>query len=85
MECVPRMISTKDLSYVEDMFKWEYNAYKEANSFIKKIKDKYCLKILNCICNMHYNHMLFLLAILSGDSDQFYKEGGLFERQKESK
>ena len=78
MEKVPRMISTKDLSYVEDMFKWEYNAYKEVNSFRKKVKDKYCLQILNETSNMHYNHMLFLKAILCGESDQFYKEGECF-------
>lgn len=78
MESVPRMISTKDLSYVEDMFKWEYNAYKEVNSFRKKVKDKYCLQILNETSNMHYNHMLFLKAILKGDSDCFYKEGEYF-------
>ena len=47
---VPNMLSTKDVMYLEDMFKWNYGAFKSASNIttkdanIKKILNK-CTKI----------------------------------------
>lgn len=61
MEQVPDMISTKDLSYLEDMFNWHFSMVKKCNhysnlskieeisDFIKKIgkeHEKICNKII---------------------------------------
>lgn len=40
MDKVPVMISTKDLSYLHDIFEWNFNASKKANHFSEEIKNE---------------------------------------------
>lgn len=68
MDTVPQMISTKDLTYISDMFEWNYNAYKQINHFISEVKIEEVRDVLESAKNMHYNHLLYLNAILSGEN-----------------
>lgn len=38
MKQVPEMISTKDLSYLEDMFNWNYTLYKKLNTYVEEVE-----------------------------------------------
>ena len=40
MNTVPNIISTKDLSYLEDMFNWHFNASKKAHHFSEEVQDE---------------------------------------------
>ncbi len=40
MKQVPSMISTKDLSYLEDMFNWHFTAAKKAESYSMVVGDE---------------------------------------------
>lgn len=81
MDTVPQMISTKDLSYISDMFEWNYTAYKQINSYISNIKQPEIKELLESARNMHYNHLLYLVSILNGDAylevydEEEYDEG----------
>lgn len=39
MQTVPQIISTKDLSYIEDMANWTYTLSKTANHFAEEVTD----------------------------------------------
>ena len=39
MKSVPNIISTKDLSYLEDMLNWNYVLIKKINNYINEVKD----------------------------------------------
>ena len=46
MKGVPNIISTKDLSYLEDMLNWNFILLKKVNNYIDCIKDEDVKKIL---------------------------------------
>ena len=46
MKSVPNIISTKDLSYLEDMLNWNFILIKKLNNYIDCIKDETVLKTL---------------------------------------
>lgn len=39
MKSVPNIISTKDLSYLEDMLNWNFVLIKKINNYLNDIKD----------------------------------------------
>ena len=45
MKSVPNVISTKDLSYLEDMLNWNFILIKKINNYIDIIKDEDVRKI----------------------------------------
>ena len=54
---VPNILTQKDILYLEDMFKWNFNAYKMTNDIYEAMEDetikKHLLKSLNIFdCNM---------------------------------
>lgn len=58
MKDVPKMISTKDLSYISDAFNWNFIMAKKCNNYIdlacdEEVKDaiKGCFKLHKDICN----------------------------------
>lgn len=51
MKSVPNIISTKDLSYLEDMLNWNYILIKKINNYIEDVKDKDVKKILEKASN----------------------------------
>lgn len=64
MDTVPQIISTKDLSYLSDMFNWNYNAFKEVNHFISEVQDEKIKNLLERVCNMHEDHMYFIISAM---------------------
>ena len=46
MKSVPSIISTKDLSYLEDMLNWNFILIKKLNNYINIIKDNNVKRIL---------------------------------------
>ena len=46
MKSVPNIISTKDLSYLEDMLNWNYVLIKKINNYISEVKDNDVKKLL---------------------------------------
>jgi len=64
MNNVPEMISTKDLSYIEDMLNWNYTDSKKANHFKDEVLDEDVKEMINNVCMMHKNHFQELLSML---------------------
>lgn len=67
MNKVPNMISTKDLSYLSDIFEWNFNASKKAyqdgqNAQIESVKEA-----LLETASMHKAHCQKILEILGGN------------------
>ena len=80
MECVPRVISTKDLAYLNDMFKWNFNAYKQIKHYSSEVENDDIKEFLEVVATMHHNHLNYIIAILKGeDVDSFDKEDDLDE------
>ena len=46
MKTVPNIISTKDLSYIEDMLNWKFILIKKMNNYMNVIQDKNIVKVL---------------------------------------
>lgn len=46
MKSVPNIISTKDLSYLEDMLNWNFILIKKINNYINIVKDDDVKKVL---------------------------------------
>ncbi len=40
MKTVPNIISTKDLSYIEDMLNWKFILIKKMNNYMNDIQDE---------------------------------------------
>ncbi len=53
MEQVPNIISTKDLSYLSDIFEWNFTACKKAYHFAKEVTDMEMKESLTQVSNMH--------------------------------
>lgn len=66
MEKVPNMISTKDLSYITDMFNWHLVASKKIEFYLNQCEDEECTKKLNGLCDLHRQICTDLLGLLEG-------------------
>lgn len=66
MKKVPYMLSTKDSSYIEDMFNWNITAYHKCNDNLKKVKDKDLESELKKISKIHYKNCEKLINYLGG-------------------
>ncbi len=64
MEKVPVMISTKDLSYLEDMFQWNFIVCKKAKNFSEYVLDEEIKKELEKVFKMHESICRDILKIL---------------------
>ena len=64
MEQVPAIISTKDLSYLSDMFEWNFIAAKKALHYINQVQDEELKKELDKIYRMHEKHLKKILELL---------------------
>lgn len=53
MEQTPIMISTKDLSYICDIFNWNFNAAKVANYYSENVEDESIKDFLERTYEMH--------------------------------
>ncbi len=66
MSKIPNIISTKDLSYISDLFDWNLVASKELCHFAKLTPDEKIQELMLNLSQMHANHCRNLLIILQG-------------------
>ena len=64
MNNVPAMISSKDLSYICDMFNWNFTAAKKALHYSEEVSDSEIKNELESIYEMHKEIASELLNIL---------------------
>lgn len=67
MKNVPTMISTKDLSYLEDMFNWNICAYKKFNDYLGYVEDKNISTLLEELIDMHIKNCNEIVNILESE------------------
>lgn len=65
MNEVPTMVSTKDLSYIEDMLKWNFTLIKKINSYVNNIQDEQLKELFNYIKDKYKNHYIHILECLN--------------------
>ena len=71
MKKVPKMLSTKDVAYIKDIFNWNIIAKDKINYYLKEIEDSQMQELFSTIANMHYEICESLVSILeSGDKDE---------------
>lgn len=64
----PKMISTKDLDYISDMFEWNFTASKVANCFEEKVIDPEIKDLIKRVKEMHTGICKKLVNILGGQN-----------------
>ena len=64
MEKVPAIISTKDLSYLSDMFEWNFVAYKKVLHYSNEVSNEEVKNELNKIATMHEKILKRILELL---------------------
>ena len=64
MEQVPAIISTKDLSYLSDMFEWNFIALKKALHYSNEVTNEEIKKELDKVYKMHEKHLKKILELL---------------------
>lgn len=65
MEQVPAIISTKDLSYLSDIFQWNFIAAKKLLYFNNEVTDDEIKKELDKTYKMHDKHLKKILELLN--------------------
>lgn len=58
-------ISTKDLSYISDMFQWNVNCYNAFNHFKDELTDEETKTVVNEVADMHKESCEFLLGLIN--------------------
>lgn len=53
MKEVPNMMSTKDLSYLEDMFNWHFIICKKAYGYSSLVSDEMIINFFNNVYKKH--------------------------------
>jgi hypothetical protein len=71
MEKVPKMISTKDMAYITDMFNWNYLAVKKLCDYSECVEDEEICEKFKELTNMHQNNCEKLIKLLEwGESNE---------------
>ena len=65
MNEVPEIISTKDLSYIEDMLNWNFITIKKINSYLSNITDSDVKELLSNVGDTYKKHYVVLLNCLN--------------------
>lgn len=65
----PVMISTKDLSYISDIFEWNFTMAKMANDMKEKITNEEIKTLISKVSTMHTNICQTLVTILGGENE----------------
>jgi len=64
MKSVPNIISTKDLSYLEDMLNWNYILVKKIDNYINEVNDAGVKRVLTKTKNSLLNDYKTILGFL---------------------
>ena len=65
MDKVPNMISTKDLSYLSDIFEWHFVASKKCQHYANEVTDEEIKKELEKTGQMHAKYCQKIVTLLS--------------------
>lgn len=65
----PRVITTKDLSYLKDALSWELDAFKKLHAFAGQAQDPQIKQALDSAGRMHQSHYEQLLKHLQVDNN----------------
>ncbi|MFD0674231.1 ferritin-like domain-containing protein [Cohnella sp. GCM10027633] len=65
----PRVVTTKDLSYLKDALSWELNAFKKLHFFAGQATDPQIKQALDSAGRMHQAHYEQLLTHLQVDNN----------------
>lgn len=57
-------LSTKDLSYLSDMFNWNLNCYNAFTHFEQESNDEQSKTLMNSIAQMHKNSCKHILSLI---------------------
>lgn len=68
MEKVPKMISTKDLSYIEDMFNWHFVLCKKTYDYSELVLDEDISKHMKDVAKKHEKICNKLIKMLGADN-----------------
>ena len=66
---VPNIISTKDLSYLEDIYEWNFNASKKAYHFSNEINIEVIKNVAVEVAKMHKQMCQKIIEILGGHNE----------------
>lgn len=70
MQEIENMITTKDNSYIKDIFNWNYILFKKYNDYLNNIENQQIIKITNELINLHFNNCNLLISLLEGDTNE---------------
>lgn len=62
---VPNIITGKDLDYLSDMFNWNYEGLKKANTAINSVEDEEIKTTIERCYNLFNNNLNVVLSILN--------------------
>jgi len=68
MKKIPKMISTKDLSYICDMFNWHLIAAKKLESYLSQGQEQEITKKIEELCQMHFTACQKLVDLLESEN-----------------
>lgn len=66
---VPTMISTKDCSYIKDMFNWNLVALKKFTDYQDFVQDEEVIKLLDNLVKMHEKNCNNLIEMLESEAN----------------
>ena len=64
-QAVPKIISSKDLDYLSDMFNWNYGVYKNTINAIDSVNDEKIKDVLNSASDLFYSNMNTIINLLN--------------------
>ena len=64
-QAVPKIISSKDLDYLSDMFNWNYGVYKNTINAIDSVNDEEIKDVLNRASDLFYSNMNTIINLLN--------------------
>lgn len=70
MQEIENMITSKDNSYIKDIFNWNYILFKKYNDYLNNIENQQIIKITNELINLHFNNCNLLINLLEGDTNE---------------
>lgn len=68
-DLVPKIITSKDLDYLKDMFNWNYGAYKSMENAKSSINDVDIKCLIEKGSKLFYDTMVEVLSILGGANE----------------
>ena len=71
MKKVPKMLSTKDVAYIKDIFNWNIIASQKIDYYLPEIENAKIQELFSSISDLHYEICESLIAILeSGENNE---------------